>query len=58
MLKRFVKDTAGASAVEYGLIVAVLSLAMVGGFGMFSNSLSNMFNYQAGIISNAAANLD
>ncbi|MBX3532293.1 MAG: Flp family type IVb pilin [Rhizobiaceae bacterium] len=58
MLKRFVKDIAGASAVEYGLIVAVLSMAVVGGVGMFSNSLENMFDYQAGIISNAAANLD
>lgn len=39
MLKRFVKDTRAATVIEYGLIVAVLSLAIVGGVGMATNSL-------------------
>lgn len=33
MLKSFVKDETGATAVEYGIIVAVLSIAIVGGVG-------------------------
>jgi pilus assembly protein Flp/PilA len=43
MLKRFVKDASGATAVEYGLIVAVLSLAIVGGIGTATNSLEYLF---------------
>ncbi|RWG35244.1 MAG: Flp family type IVb pilin, partial [Mesorhizobium sp.] len=31
LLQRFIEDESGATAIEYGLIVAVLSLAIVGG---------------------------
>lgn len=58
MLKRFARDRAGATAIEYGLIVAVLSLAMVSGFSMFGNSLSGLFISQATVIENSASNLD
>lgn len=43
MLRRFLKDYRGATAIEYGLIVAVLSLAIVGGVGTASNSLTNLW---------------
>jgi pilus assembly protein Flp/PilA len=43
MLKRFIKDASGVSAVEYGLIVAVLSLTIVAGVGMATNSLEFLF---------------
>lgn len=43
MLKAFWKDESGATAIEYGLIVAVLSLAIIGGVASFGNSLQNMF---------------
>ncbi|TIT96318.1 MAG: Flp family type IVb pilin, partial [Mesorhizobium sp.] len=33
LLQRFIEDESGATAIEYGLIVAVLSLAIVGGVG-------------------------
>jgi pilus assembly protein Flp/PilA len=46
-LKRFLTDRTGATAIEYGLIVAVLSLAVVSGIGNFSNSLQNMFGHFA-----------
>jgi pilus assembly protein Flp/PilA len=29
MLKRFLKDTSGATAIEYGLIVAGISVAII-----------------------------
>ena len=38
MLQRFLKDETGATAIEYGLIVAVLSLAIVGGIGQAGNA--------------------
>ena len=43
MLKRFLRDKSGATAIEYGLIVAVLSLAIVGGVEVFSNSMQSRF---------------
>ncbi len=43
MLKRFRQDESGATAVEYGLIVAVLSLAIIGALGMTMNAIENNF---------------
>jgi pilus assembly protein Flp/PilA len=33
VLKEFCRDETGATAVEYGIIVAVLSVTIVGGIG-------------------------
>jgi pilus assembly protein Flp/PilA len=41
-LRRFIKDETGATAIEYGLIAAVLSLAIIAGFTVFSNQLQTM----------------
>ena len=43
MMRCFLKDESGATAIEYGLIVAVLSLAIVGGVGTAANSLKYMW---------------
>ncbi len=43
MLKRFLKDKAGATAIEYGLIVAVISLAIVAGVTNMTNSAGFLF---------------
>lgn len=53
MLKKFLKNASGATAVEYGLIVAVLSLAIVGAVSQSMNAIKNNFDYSAGIMSNA-----
>ena len=42
-IKRFLTDRSAATAVEYGILVVVLSLAIVGGVGMLGNSLQNMW---------------
>lgn len=44
---RFLKDRSGATAIEYGLIAAVLSLAIIGGVGTAANSLGHMFGDQS-----------
>lgn len=54
ILKRFRTDRRGATAIEYGLIVAVLSLAMVAGFGRTTNALNNMWLYAANTIEDSA----
>lgn len=42
LLRRFLLDEEGATVVEYGLIVAVLSLAIVSGFGLLSSQLQTL----------------
>ena len=40
---RFLTDETGATAVEYGLIVAVLSLAVVAGIGEAADALEYLW---------------
>jgi len=40
---RFLTDESGATAVEYGLIVAVLSLAVVAGIGEAADALEYLW---------------
>jgi pilus assembly protein Flp/PilA len=42
LLQRFFREEGGATAVEYGLLVAVLSLAVAAGVGVFSDRLQTM----------------
>ena len=41
---RFVKDESGATAIEYGLIAALIALAIMVGAGAVGNSLNKQFN--------------
>jgi len=43
-LLRIIRDDRAASAVEYGLMLALIVLAMVGGLTMFANSTIGMWN--------------
>ncbi|MDQ0321589.1 pilus assembly protein Flp/PilA [Pararhizobium capsulatum DSM 1112] len=40
---RFMQDKTGATAIEYGLIAALISVALIAGFGSFSDSLVDVF---------------
>jgi len=42
----FLKSRSGATAIEYGLIVALLSLVIVAAVGNVGNELSDMFSNQ------------
>lgn len=42
-LYEFWSDDRGATAIEYGLIVAVLSLAIVGGVGVAADAIQYLF---------------
>ena len=43
LIQRFLANESGATAIEYGLIIAVLSLVIVGGIGRAGNAISEMF---------------
>lgn len=47
LLARFAKDESGATAIEYGLIAALIALAIMLGAKQLGNALSNQFNYIA-----------
>lgn len=41
---RFMKDESGATAIEYGLIAALISVALITGATTLGGALSNQFN--------------
>ena len=49
-LRNFVKDESGASAVEYGLLVALISVVIIGAVTMLGQSISTMFTGVASTI--------
>lgn len=53
MLKKFFEDKSGATAIEYGLIAAIMAVALISGFGALSNSLSNQMTFLANTMNNA-----
>jgi pilus assembly protein Flp/PilA len=56
LIRRFLADRNGATAIEYGLIIAVLSLVIVGGIGQAGNAISEMFSNQDRALQNAFNN--
>lgn len=48
LFARFVKDESGATAIEYGLIAALIALAIMVGAGALGNNLNAKFNQIAG----------
>jgi pilus assembly protein Flp/PilA len=44
LILRFLRDQAGATVVEYGLIVALICFALIEGLSMFTSSVGQAFN--------------
>ena len=49
----FVRDEDGATAIEYGLIAALVSVAAIGALTAMGNSLGTMFNTVSSALSGA-----
>ena len=43
-VSRFLKDESGATAIEYGLIAALIAVALVAAMGFLSNGLQTAFS--------------
>jgi pilus assembly protein Flp/PilA len=43
MFRRFVQDDSGATAIEYGLIAALVSVAIIVALGTLGNNLNTTF---------------
>jgi pilus assembly protein Flp/PilA len=52
LFARFVKNESGATAIEYGLIAALIALAIMVGAGAVGNSLDDKFQGIASTLDN------
>lgn len=43
LLSRFAKDESGATAIEYGLIAAIVGVGIIAALGTLETSLSEIF---------------
>ncbi len=50
----FFRDESGATAIEYGLIAALVSVAAIGALQLMGTSLVDIFNVVATELTNAA----
>lgn len=52
----FATDESGATAIEYGLMVALIAVGSIVAFGLLGNSISDMFGDNANSGAGAAIN--
>ena len=43
-LLKFFRDESGATAIEYGLIAALVAVVLIGGLGLLGENLNAMFS--------------
>lgn len=54
---RFLKDESGATAIEYGLIAALISVALIAGATTLGDSLGNIFDDLSTELNTASTNM-
>ncbi|WP_018688862.1 Flp family type IVb pilin [Ahrensia kielensis] len=55
MLTRFLKDESGATAIEYGLIAALIAVAIIAGATSLGSELNVKFNSIATSVKNGTS---
>lgn len=50
LIAKFAKDESGATAIEYGLIAALIAVAMIAGATAVGDQLNKKFDEVAGVI--------
>ena len=53
ILRAFRRDQGGATAIEYGLIAAVVSMIIIGGSGSIASALKDSFSTISGSVATA-----
>jgi len=53
MLRQFLQDESGATAIEYGLIAALISVALITGARSIGEGIDNQFSVAATEVSKA-----
>ena len=55
ILIKFLSDERGATAIEYGLIAALVAVAIIGALTVLGTELSNIFQYVADTLASVSA---
>ena len=55
LLRGFKKDEKGATAIEYGLIAALISVAIIAGASALGGKLNTTFNHLSNCMDNTSA---
>jgi pilus assembly protein Flp/PilA len=55
-IRKFLKSDKGATAIEYGLIAALISVVIIAALALTGNSLKAVFNKVGSTLSGAATN--
>ncbi len=50
LARRFIRDESGATAIEYGLIAAIVSIVIIGGSGSIRSALTTTFTTVASTV--------
>ena len=58
LMTKFVKDESGATAIEYGLIAALIAVAMIAGATAIGDQLNQKFDDVAGELKGATDDND
>lgn len=53
LIIRFSRDTDGATAIEYGLVAALISVALIAGATTLGGALNNTFSFLSNKVGNA-----
>ena len=54
-IRRFIEDRSGVTAIEYGLIAAMVGVAIIGGVTVLGGSMDTMFVNVSGTLDTASA---
>lgn len=55
-IRKFFKSNLGATAIEYGLIAALISVVIIAALQLTGNSLKTVFNNVGTVLNGAAGN--
>jgi pilus assembly protein Flp/PilA len=55
MIKQLIQDETGATAIEYGLIAGLISVAIIVALTALGDSLDSLFSQISGAVDSAAA---
>ena len=55
LVKSFLQDESGATAIEYGLIAGLVSVAAIGALSLMGGSLDTMFTAVSGQLDSAVS---
>jgi pilus assembly protein Flp/PilA len=55
-IRKFLKSDKGATAIEYGLIAALISVVIITALTLTGNSLKNVFTHVSTVLSGTTGN--